>query len=99
MKISNINYKEIFDAWLIARNPTPEQKQLAEKRYAICSDCEFRKPLIKNNKWSEICKECGCPLNKKIFTRIYNACPLKKWEESDSQILIKINDKDKNTII
>lgn len=98
MKIE-IDYKEIFDAWLIARKPTPEQKELAQKRYAICLGCEFRKPLIKNNNWSEICTGCGCPLNKKIFTRIYNACPYKKWEKSDMVILQKLSEKETNTII
>lgn len=101
MKINGIkyDYKEIFDAWIIARNPTESQKRLAEKRYEICSNCEFKKSIIKKLKWSEFCEQCGCPLNKKIFTTIYNACPLKKWEESDIEFIEKIPDKNKKTII
>jgi len=101
MKINGIeyNYKEIFNSWLSAKNPTKEQKELAEKRYSICSTCEYKKPLIKNNRWSEICLRCGCPLNKKIFSNIYNSCPLKKWGDSDNGLLEPQIEKNNKTII
>jgi hypothetical protein len=101
MKIKGIEYsfKEIFDAWLAAKNPSAQQKELAEKRYDICLTCEHRLPLIKTNRWSEICSMCGCPLNKKIFSSNFNSCPLKKWDVSDRGILPETFDKAKNTLI
>jgi hypothetical protein len=45
MKINGIkyDYKEIFNAWITARNPSDDEKKLAERRYYIC-------PLLK---WEE----------------------------------------------
>jgi hypothetical protein len=101
MKINGIkyDYKEIFNAWITARNPSDDEKKLAERRYYICSNCELKKSVIKNQKWSEYCKGCGCPLNKKIFTKIYNSCPLLKWEECDNGFIEKIEDKREKSII
>ena len=101
MKINGIeySYREIFDAWLISKNPTKEQKELADKRYTICSNCELKKPLIKNNRWSELCLGCGCPLNKKIFSTYFNSCPLKKWEECDKEHLEPPTEKKNKTLI
>ena len=31
------------------------------------------------------CKECGCPIKKKVFSDDFNDCPLGKWEEVDSE--------------
>ncbi len=101
MKIKGINYdfKEIFDAWLSASRQTELTKSLANSRYDVCIKCEHRRPLIKNNKWSEICNKCGCPLNKKIFSKIYNSCPLKKWEDVDVKYIKNLEDKSNKTII
>ena len=33
---------EIFQAWVSAANPTPEQKLLAEQRTSVCDTCEHR---------------------------------------------------------
>lgn len=73
--------KQIIEAWLISNNPTNEQKVLAEKRGEICYDCD--KKNIYLDKFA-ICSECGCPINKKIFTNDFNPCPLKKWEDVDT---------------
>ena len=74
--------KEIAQAWIVAARPNSKQKELAQKRYSICLDCEhFRKsrPITHD----EYCNECLCPLDKKIFTQTNNACPLDKWKDID----------------
>jgi hypothetical protein len=68
------NIKEIINAWSISVNPTPEEKELAEIRYDICSKCEYlRKGLF------ETCNICGCLISKKVFSPRKPACPIKKW--------------------
>jgi hypothetical protein len=99
VKIPTINYKEIFDAWKIAFNPTLLQEELAKLRLNVCLGCSSRKEVVKGLKWSALCAECGCPLNKKVFSTNYNACPLKKWSNTDSNYLEPMDDKNKNTII
>jgi hypothetical protein len=98
-KIPNINYKEIFDAWIISLNPTSEQQELAKLRLEVCLGCEYRREKIKGLKWSALCKKCGCPLNKKVFSTNYNACPEKLWGEIDSNYLKPHKTKSKNTLI
>jgi hypothetical protein len=72
----------IVDAWIAAANPTPTQKTLAEARWNVCAQCtEFREK--RDITGEPYCNDCGCPLNKKIFSKIYNECPLKKWKEVD----------------
>jgi hypothetical protein len=93
------NYKEIFDAWVTAINPTEKEKELANKRLDVCKGCEFRKETIKGYKWSTICSACGCPLSKKVFSNAFNPCPKGIWEEVDSQYKDKLSKKNKNTII
>ena len=72
--------KEIIEAWTIANNPTTNQKRLAEARGEICDVCPSKKIKLK----IPICKECGCPISKKIFTNTYNPCPLEKWGDVDA---------------
>jgi hypothetical protein len=97
--IPKIDYKEIFDAWKISFNPTSEQEELAKLRLEVCLGCDYRKEVIKGLKWSALCSECGCPLNKKVFSTNYNACGLKKWNETDSNYLQPLDIKDTPTII
>lgn len=94
-----IDYKEIFEAWKISRNPTPLEEELAQKRLNVCSTCEYKTELIKGLKWSALCTDCNCPLNKKAYTKIYNACTQKKWNEVDFDYLTEIPDKNENTLI
>lgn len=71
---------EIAIAWITAANPTPKQKELAEKRYEICRGCEHfgkSRPITGD----EYCIECGCPLSKKIFSQELDACPKHYWLE------------------
>ncbi len=97
--IPTINYKEIFEAWKISLKPTPKQEELAKLRLEVCLGCDYRKEIIKGLKWSALCGECGCPLNKKVFSTTYNACGLKKWGEVDSNYLEPMEDKKNPTII
>ena len=71
---------EIFQAWVAAANPTPEQKLLAESRTATCDSCEHKTYTKALNIY--ICGLCGCPLSKKVFTPAGpEGCPGKKWEK------------------
>jgi hypothetical protein len=76
-------FKEIASAWIIAANPTLEEKELAEKRLNVCNGCEYRQ---ENENIIEFyyCGICLCPLNKKIFSLKnpeVNPCPANKWDE------------------
>ena len=69
---------EIFQSWVIAAKPTPEQKLIAEQRTAICDTCEHRSFSKTFN--VDICGVCGCILSKKVFTPVGSyGCPKKKW--------------------
>lgn len=85
-----MNIKEIIEAWMIAHNPTDKQKELAEKRGEICATCPSKQTKLKVT----ICKECGCPIGKKVFTNSYNPCPLEKWGDIDLPYM-----KSKKTLI
>jgi hypothetical protein len=87
----------IADAWITAKNPTTEQRDLAEARWNICIQCpEFREE--RDVTGDPYCNECGCPLKKKIFTKEFNECPLKKWKEVDDVLWSKTQ-KSKKTIL
>lgn len=68
---------EIAEAWITAFNPTEEEKHKALNRSKICDGCD--KKDYNNILRLYYCKECGCPLSKKIYSS-ENTCPLKKWE-------------------
>jgi hypothetical protein len=76
-----MDFLKIAKAWIASYNPTEKQTELAEKRYTICDSCPSKvKALLGYYK----CNECGCPIQKKIFSDVYNDCPLKKWESVDT---------------
>jgi hypothetical protein len=79
----SFNIKEIIESWAIASSPTSEQKLLAEARYSVCLACEHFREKRKIT-GEPFCKECGCPVNKKIFSPRNNPCPLSKWENVDN---------------
>ena len=68
----------IVKAWIISYNPTQEEEEKALYRSKICNDC----PSKKYSKHIDFyyCSECGCPLEKKIYSP-KNTCPLKKWKK------------------
>lgn len=70
---------EIAKAWIIAANPDPKQKALAESRASICEECPYNAYVKHLN--LHYCDKCGCPLDKKIFSPAGpNACPDGRWE-------------------
>lgn len=93
------NYKEIFEAWVISMNPSPLQKELAQKRLNICKACEHKKETINGLKWSTVCDACGCPLSKKVFSTLFNPCPKQKWDVVDGGYNLKMSKKDEKTVI
>jgi len=94
--MSGFNIGKIVEAWIIAHNPSAEQRLLSEKRLSVCDECPAKKEILKKAKWTYICTECGCPLGKKSFTNSYNPCPLKKFDDVDNQYF---NLKNKKTVI
>jgi hypothetical protein len=72
---------EIFKSWVTAANPTPEEQTIAQYRANVCDSC-FKKEYVKAVN-TFICSDCGCPLNKKVFSPKpgKEACPLAKWEK------------------
>ncbi len=94
-----IDYKEIFEAWKTSFNPTPTQEELAEKRLNVCLGCEYRKEVLKGVKWSAYCGDCGCPINKKVFSKNFNPCTKGYWGEVDSEYITPIVRKKNSTLI
>ena len=68
--------KEIVISYATAMNPTEEQKEVAEKRLAICMDCEhWVQSTIR-----DYCGKCGCTTSAKVFSPVgADACPMQKW--------------------
>ena len=99
----SFDLREIAKSWFTSLNPNEKEKKLAELRYEICLKCEFKKEIFEKKEWSSLCGKCGCPLNKKIYSDKYNACPAGKWlevEDPFESILKKeIKHKDNNTLI
>ena len=88
---------DIAEAWIVAKNPTPAQKTLAEARWNVCIQCsEFREKRPVTGE--PYCNDCGCPLNKKIFSKTYNECPLQKWKDVDD-LLYKFTQKQKKSLL
>jgi hypothetical protein len=69
---------EIFKSWMIAESPSPEQLNLAKKRLGICTECPS---MVESVVFKYKCKECGCPIGKKIFTPLMGQCDLHKWNK------------------
>ena len=67
---------EIAKAWVTAIDPSEEEKEKAITRSQVCDDCEKKdyNTILKYY----YCKECSCPLSKKIYSP-ENSCPLAKW--------------------
>ena len=94
-----IDYKEIFEAWKISFNPTEKQEELSQERLNVCLNCDLRKEVLKGIKWSAYCNDCGCPLNKKVFSKNFNPCTRKKWEEVDTKYMDRVPTKYNNSLI
>lgn len=79
-----MNAGEIIKAWITSFNPNEAEEKMAIGRKAICKECPSRKEILKKRGWTSICKECGCPISKKIYSKTYNPCPLGKWDKVDN---------------
>jgi hypothetical protein len=80
----NFDFKKITKAWFDSYFGSEKQKELAIKRALICETCPSRIVVNEPTGLLTRCKECGCPIKKKIFSKDFNDCPLKKWESADS---------------
>ena len=85
----NIDLFEIMDAWARSIRPSPEEKELAKKRAEICNGCEHRVQKFNKIKIGIVCTQCGCPIEKKVYSKKQNPCPLKKWESVDIEYFNK----------
>ena len=76
-----MSIREIIDAWVRSYNPTDEEKKIAEDRLMICQDCPSYQDITfgKIPKPFYVCKDCGCPIPKKIFAKNKESCPKKIW--------------------
>ena len=78
--MKKMDIHEIFASWVHSFRATPEMKQVAEHRLKICEVCEHREHRKIIN--SDVCKLCGCPISKKIFSpKGKSACPDSRWEK------------------
>ena len=75
-----MDFLKIAKAWIASYNPTDKQTLIAEARHKICNECPSN---VKSALLGYKCNECGCPISKKIFSDVYNDCPLEKWELVD----------------
>jgi len=91
-----MNFKEIATSWINSFTADESIKEIAQLRLKICDICPSKKEILKKQKWTHICGECGCPLSKKIFSLKFNACPLSKWADVDNNFF---NSKEKKTLI
>jgi hypothetical protein len=90
---------EIIKAWKIANNPSDSQYQLALQRSEICENCPSKKTITKIFKLGIICGECGCPIEKKVYSIKENACPLGKWKDIDSNYFKNIEFKKTKSVL
>lgn len=74
-----VDLVEIAQSWIIAANPTAEQKAIADYRISVCNGCEHKKYVSSFDTY--LCSLCNCPLSKKIFTPKQGdkACLANKW--------------------
>ena len=79
-----MNASEIVKAWITSFNHNEEEEKMATNRKSICKECPSNKQILKKRGWTSVCKECGCPISKKVYTKSYNPCPLGKWADVDN---------------
>lgn len=71
-----MSVRDIVLSWIRARYPTSAEATRAIARFDICASCDQRGTVA----GVLVCKQCGCPLDKKVFSE--NGCPLNKWTDS-----------------
>jgi hypothetical protein len=65
----------------------------------VCIGCEHKREVLKGVKWSAYCDGCGCPISKKVFSKLFNPCPEKKWENVDIKHIEKLSPKENQSLI
>lgn len=87
-----MNLRSIYEGWtksLGLVKVSPENKELAKARVAICVDCPHAKEMwlkkiidgvLKNDEQGSGigCGKCGCPVNEKALVS-GEKCPIGKW--------------------
>lgn len=94
-----INFKDIFDSWVSSINPSEKDLKRAEDRYSICIECDLKREIIKNKKWTLYCGACGCPIRKKIYSNVISPCPKGKWIDVDKKYDSIPDKKDDKTLL
>ncbi len=94
-----MNAGEIVKAWITSFNPNEAEKKMAMDRNEICKQCPSKKEILRTKGWTSMCKECGCPISKKIYTKRYNPCPLGKWEKVDNMFFEDIKLERENKLL
>lgn len=103
-----LDFKEIVGSWYNKINHTPEQKELADKRFEVCLACPYKQEILKGQQWTLKCGKCGCPLAGKVYTKKTHldpngSCPLHKWKDVETEHFIKTgylpDSKNNKTII
>jgi len=79
-----LDVKKISKAWFDSYFGSNQQKELSQKRLNICEGCPERTTTTIGFTFP-ICSQCGCPLQKKIFSSNFNDCPLGKWKDVDNE--------------
>jgi hypothetical protein len=73
-----IDLLEIAQSWYRVGQHTPEQKEIADERLAVCNGCEFK--VDDFTRMFHKCGACGCPIKAKVYSpRGAVACPKNKW--------------------
>ena len=80
IKKANLKIREIHPSQYgkICPIETTEQFTLANKRLVICEKCPS---MVESVVFKFKCKECGCPIVKKIYTPKLGTCDLHKWDK------------------
>lgn len=66
----------IARSWIIAANPSQQDKEIAEERLKICNSCEF----LKGDGLIPHCGVCHCPIKGLIFCPEKSICKKNKWK-------------------
>ena len=88
-----ISLVEVATGWFNMVNSTPDIKELAKRRLAICDICPSKIQLstagqllittLNSEASTYLCEECGCPLAAKVCNK-HSKCPLNKWNNLEN---------------
>lgn len=93
-KVKELKVVEILDAFLASLHPTKLEKERAEARLEICKACENYSDSV-----PRVCKNCGCFISKKIYSRADSPCPENRWSEPDKNYLDEVDKIKKTSLV